>query len=79
MAVCQHVSPHTSSSFSMYMQEGERAFEHFKTVQSSGGLEKAVYHKDKLLNFDQTRSPYRVFFSASRLLKRKCVAPVPLE
>ena len=40
------------------MQEGERAFEHFKTVQSSIGLEKAVHHKDKLLDFDQTRSPY---------------------
>ena len=38
------------------MQEGERAFEHFKMVQASSGLEKAVQHKDKLLNFDQTRS-----------------------
>jgi hypothetical protein len=36
------------------LQEGERAFEHFKTVQSSIGLEKAVHHKDKLLDFDQT-------------------------
>jgi hypothetical protein len=36
------------------LQEGERAFEHFKTVQSSQGLERAVEHRDKLLNFDQT-------------------------
>ena len=40
----------------VHLQEGERAFEHFKSVQSSTGLDKAMQHKDKLLDFDQTRS-----------------------
>lgn len=40
------------------MQEGKRAFEHFKMEEQSCGLEKAVEHKDKLLNFDQTRFGY---------------------
>ena len=63
------------------MQEGERAFEHFKTVQSSGGLEKAVYHKDKLLNFDQTRSPYcksfNILWSLPIKIRAKCENLLP--
>ena len=50
-----HSSPTVCITHIIYTQEGERAFDHLQSAGSSEDLNQAVQHKDKLLEFDQTK------------------------